>query len=117
MDKKDFLQNFVSQRIRQLRRKKGLSQENLSEKAGLGLKYINQAENQRTNLSLQTLTKIIEAFDMTTEDFFDFSLSLDSKDSQDSLNLKRLTMKIKQLPQEKQEIFMSIFEDILDHLE
>ena len=67
----------------------------LSEKAGLGLKYINQIENKKQNLNVQTLEKIIKALDLTVEEFFNFNSLEGDLNSKNTLNLKRLTMKLK----------------------
>lgn len=117
MMKKSYLQKYVAKKIRFHRQAQGLSQEKLSEKAGLGLKYINQIENQNHNLSLLTLEKVITALNMTPEEFFDFSSLEGGIPSNEQLHLKRLNMKIKQLPQDKQETFLTIFETILDNLD
>ena len=46
-----------------------MSQEELSEQAGLGLKYINQLENQNVNLTIHSLEKVIVALNLTPEEF------------------------------------------------
>ena len=117
MNKTTFLQRFIANKVRFHRKAKDLSQEELSEKAGLGLKYINQLENLSSNLSIQNLEKVILALDMTPEEFFDFRSLEGKRDSNHPFSLKRLNMKIKQLPKEKQEVFVGIFEDILDNLD
>ena len=117
MNKTTFLQRFIANKVRFHRKAKDLSQEELSEKAGLGLKYINQLENLSSNLSIQTLEKVILALDMTPEEFFDFRSLEGKRDSNHAFSLKRLNMKIKQLPKEKQEVSVGIFEDILDNLD
>lgn len=70
MTEYDKLKKFIADRTRQLRKEQKLSQEVLSERAGLGLKYINQIENQNYNLSIQTLAKIISALGISFEDYF-----------------------------------------------
>ncbi|GAD45965.1 hypothetical protein ANG6_0460 [Streptococcus anginosus T5] len=117
MNKTTFLQRFIANKVRFHRKAKDLSQEELSEKAGLGLKYINQLENLSSNLSIQTLEKVILALDMTPEEFFDFRSLEGKRDSNHPFSLKCLNMKIKQLPKEKQEVFVGIFEEILDNLD
>lgn len=117
MIKKHFLQKYIATKIRYYRKKKKISQEGLSEKAGLGLKYINQIENQNINLSVQTLEKIIAALDLTPEEFFNFNSLEETVDSSDNLAFRRFNMKIKQLPKEKQASFIDIFEKILDQLD
>ena len=43
------LQTFIAKRIRYLRLSKGISQEKLSELAGLGSKHIHNIENEKYN--------------------------------------------------------------------
>ncbi len=117
MTETNYLQKYVAKKVKYHRTQQGLSQEKLSEKAGLGLKYVNNIENKNYNLRLQTLEKVIEALGMTPEEFFDFS-SLEGKTEPDTkLSIRRLTMKLKQLPKEKQESFLMVFETILDNLD
>ena len=112
-----YLTNYIARKIHHHRQIRGLSQEMLSEKAGLGLKYINQIENKKQNLNVQILEKIIKALDLTVEEFFDFNSLEGDINSNNSLNPKRLTMKLKQLPKQQQATFIRIFEDIIDNLD
>lgn len=65
------LNGKVIKKIKQFRTEKGLSQERLSELAGLDPKYINKLENGRFNLTLPTLERIISALDIEIIDFFE----------------------------------------------
>lgn len=65
------LNGEVIKKIKQFRIEKGLSQERLSELAGLDPKYINKLENGRFNLTLPTLERIISALDIETIDLFE----------------------------------------------
>lgn len=117
MTKKYYLQKYIADKVRFHRQAQGLSQEKLSEKAGLGLKYINYIENREHNVRLSTLEKVIQALEMTPEEFFNFNSLEGHHRENDQLTLKRLNMKIKQLPKKRQATFIAIFEDILDNLE
>ncbi|MET3557568.1 transcriptional regulator with XRE-family HTH domain [Streptococcus rupicaprae] len=79
MNDNQFLQEYVALRIRQIRLDKGISQEHLSEKADLSAKYIHNIENQKFNLKIQTLEKIIAALDYTPQDFFAFQSNPDDQ--------------------------------------
>lgn len=116
MTNKNYLQQYISQKVKYFRTQKKMSQEELSEQAGLGLKYINQLENQNVNLTIHSLEKVISALELTPEEFFNFDSLEASSDPTDSLSLKRVNMKIKQLPVGKREKFLKIFEDLLDSL-
>lgn len=49
--------------IKELRKKKGLSQQDLGEKLGVSGAYIQQIENNKKNPSMKTLNRIAEALD------------------------------------------------------
>ena len=116
MKTKHYLQRYIAQKVKYLRKKQNMSQEELSERADLGLKYINQLENQNVNLTIHSLEKVISALELTPEEFFNFDSLEASSDPTDSLSLKRVNMKIKQLPVGKREKILTIFEDLLDSL-
>lgn len=116
MKTKHYLQRYIAQKVKYLRKKQNMSQEELSERADLGLKYINQLENQNVNLTIHSLEKVIDALEMTPEEFFNFDSLESTSDKTDNLSLKRINMKVKQLPVGKREKMLSIFESILDNL-
>lgn len=60
----------VGERIRQLRKEKGLSQEGLANEAGVDRTYMTDVENGRRNISIEVLAKIISALDITEHIFF-----------------------------------------------
>ena len=60
----------VAQRIKQLRLKTGISQEGLSHLAELDRKYIGIIEKGNTNISIQVLSQICEALDISLLEFF-----------------------------------------------
>lgn len=116
MTTKNYLQKYISQKVKYFRTQNKMSQEELSEQAGLGLKYINQLENQNVNLTIHSLEKVIAALNLTPEEFFNFNSLEATTDKTDNLSLKRVNMKLKQLPATKREKLLAIFEDILDSL-
>ena len=61
----------VAQRIKELRLKIGLSQEGLSHLAELDRKYIGIIEKGNTNVSIQVLSQICEALDVSLSEFFE----------------------------------------------
>ena len=60
----------VAQRIKQLRLKTGISQEGLSHLAELDRKYIGIIEKGNTNISIQVLSQICDALDISLSEFF-----------------------------------------------
>ncbi|MBQ8251508.1 MAG: helix-turn-helix transcriptional regulator [Alphaproteobacteria bacterium] len=59
-------------RIKELRKEKKLSQEELADLSNLDRTYINSVENGRRNISIINIEKIANAFDLTLKDFFNF---------------------------------------------
>jgi transcriptional regulator with XRE-family HTH domain len=62
----------VGERIRRLRKEKGLSQERLAELSGLHMNYVGQVERGEKNLTLETLEKIVSGLDISLEELFHF---------------------------------------------
>ena len=60
----------ISDRLRQLREDKKLSQGDIEKRTGLLRCYISRVENGHTVPSLETLAKIAEAMDISLADFF-----------------------------------------------
>ena len=52
------LQKYIGQRIRIIRKEKNLSQQNLSEKAGVGIDYISNLETKGSNIKIDTLETV-----------------------------------------------------------
>ena len=62
--------NDVGNRIRELRKTLGISQEKLAEIAGIDRTYLASVENGKRNISIVNLGKIIVALNVTISDFF-----------------------------------------------
>ncbi|WP_413373944.1 helix-turn-helix domain-containing protein [Paenibacillus taichungensis] len=67
------LPESVGNRIRELRKAKGWTQEQLAEAAGLHYSYIGGVERGDRNISLETLEKIINGFQVPAEEIFKFN--------------------------------------------
>ena len=60
----------VGQRIKELRKEIGLSQEALALKAEVDRTYVTDVENGRRNVSVEILERIIAALDVSFTEFF-----------------------------------------------
>lgn len=65
------LKNKVGQRIKELRRKKDITQEQLAEKAGISVDFISLVERGRNAPSLESLEKIAKALGAEVKELFD----------------------------------------------
>ncbi len=60
----------VGQRIKELRKEIGLSQEALALKAEVDRTYVTDVENGRRNVSLEILERLIKALNVSINEFF-----------------------------------------------
>ncbi|MGV2963354.1 helix-turn-helix transcriptional regulator [Paenibacillus sp. FSL H8-0317] len=69
----------VGNRIRELRKAKGWTQEQLAEAAGLHYSYIGGVERGDRNISLETLEKIMNGLQVNAEEIFKFKEDSENK--------------------------------------
>lgn len=62
----------VGRKIKQYRIMSGYTQEQLSEKLGMNLKYIGHIERFERTISTKNLIKLLEIFKIQPHDFFKF---------------------------------------------
>ena len=105
------LQKYIAERIRECRKEQNLSQEQLSNKAGLGVKAIQNIENMKYDFKIHTLEKVLTALGMTVEDFFNFPLS------DNSIPITTLTENISDLPHTKKLKIISLFNEIVKNID
>lgn len=79
----------LAKRIKAFRNKKGFSQEELSEKAGLSLRTIQRIENGETEPRGDSLKRIAIAFEVSSDEILDWTVQED-KGFLASLNLSAL---------------------------
>jgi transcriptional regulator with XRE-family HTH domain len=77
------LPESVGKRIRELRKAKGWTQEQLAESASLHYSYIGGVERGDRNISLETLEKIITAFNVPAIELFRFEVEVQRSNALD----------------------------------
>ena len=87
---------FVGKRIREIRKKIGLTQEEVAEKAGMDFTSIGAAERGVRNLSLKSLHRVAQALEVPIEEI----VCLPKKEEKD-LTTEELTALIKGLDKSK----------------
>ena len=68
--------NFIKllgEELEMVRKKKGLTQEQVAEVAGIARERISEIENGKKNTTLATLEKIMDALDIEPQEIFNFS--------------------------------------------
>ena len=63
---------LVGKRVKELRNKLGISQEELADLAGLDRTYITSVECGKRNISIVNIDKIARALNVSLKDFFSF---------------------------------------------
>ena len=123
--KYDRLQKHIAFRIRECRKEQKLSQEKLSELAGLGIKAIQNMENMKYDFKIKTLESVIKALGITVEEFFNLEayyterkdfLKLQAYDSESEDSLEILFDNLTKLPKEKQGKIISSFNEIVKNI-
>lgn len=108
--KKNNLQSFIAKRIRKIRLQRGMTQEQLEEKADLGVNYAYKLENLATNIKINTLEKVLNALDITITDFFD------TPNFSSSSEIDNLIEQLKLLTPSKRNKVLKIINVIIDEL-
>ena len=64
------IQQKVGITIRELRKEKGISQENFAYESGIDRRYMSDIENGKRNISLDILERVSEKLEIKISDFF-----------------------------------------------
>jgi len=64
------IKDKIGQRIKQLRKELGISQEALANEAEVDRTYVTDVENGRRNVSVEILERLIKALQVSIADFF-----------------------------------------------
>jgi len=70
---------LFGRRLRELRERRGLTQQQLGEMAELGFKYLGSVERGQENPSLRVMIKVSEALGVELRDLFEFEHEETSK--------------------------------------
>ncbi len=102
------ISKIVGDRIRILRSEKGLSQEELADKAGIDPSHLGRLERGERNPSLISLDKIINALGVTFEDLFKYIQP--SAMETDSTTMSLIINKLNTLSLEDQKLMLSLID-------
>ncbi|WP_018124603.1 helix-turn-helix domain-containing protein [Desulfovibrio oxyclinae] len=80
----------VGRRIRELRKRKRLSQSKLAEKAGLNDKYLGEVERGSNNISIRNLGQIAIALEVETAELLDDSHQREIDRKEIALKLQKI---------------------------
>jgi len=68
---------LIGKKLHELRKKRGFTQEELADRAGLNPNYYGRIERGEINVTIDTLAAIAEALEVELVDVFDFGVKVD----------------------------------------
>lgn len=107
------LSGVIGEHLRNLRKQKGLSQEELAHLSSLHPTYIGQVERGEKNITVETLDKITKALGVSLEGLFHSIQPAISTESNNTI-LPEIFHKLVSLNPEEQKKILSIIEVILE---
>lgn len=99
---------LLGKRIKELRKSRGLSQYQLSEKINIDPKHISRIEVGKSYPSLDTLEKIAKALNVEIKDFFEFMHEVKSGEL-----IKNINMLLKEVDEDKLRLLLKITRSIV----
>lgn len=99
----------LGERIRRMRKAKGLSQDQLAELSGLHTNYVGQVERGEKNLTIETLQKVVEGLDTSLEELFRFLGPMERKDA-----LGQIVEMLAERPTSDQMMALNVLKTVLD---
>lgn len=100
----------LGRRVRELRKKRGLTQERLAEAASVDVKYLGNIERGRENPTIGILEKLANTFSVRVSQILDFEHEVKGK----RLLLRRVTQALDKCDEEELRIILRLIRSIKD---
>ena len=101
----------IGTRIRQYRKRAGLTQEELALNAGLTVSFLGDIERDTKKPSIESLEKLLKALGISFQDFFDFEA--DIRPLKDCTALEKLTLLLKDRGNDEVDMIYNVVTQIL----
>lgn len=106
------MEKIIGKRIQEFRKKKGLTQEDLSEIIDITPHYLSTLERGIYNIKLETLVKILNALECSADEVF-----CDVVDKSCAVSANRLSERLNELPPDEQKKILSVVETMINNAE
>jgi len=103
------MENMIGKRIQEYRKKKGVTQEQLSEFLDISPHYLSALERGIYNIKLETLVKILNYLDCSADEIF-----CDVVNKSFAVTPTRLSKKLEALPREEQERILAVVDTMIN---
>jgi len=104
------MQKIIGKKIGEIRRKRGITQEELSEAIEISPHYLSALERGVYNIKLETLVRILNYLDCSADEVF-----CDVVNKSCSVTASRLSEMLKGLPAEEQHKIFSVVETMINN--
>ena len=102
------MEKIIGKRIQEFRKKKGMTQETLSEAVDISPHYLSALERGVYNIKLETLVKILNVLDCSADEVF-----CDVVNRSAPVSDNRLAERLKELPTVEQEKILAVVDTMI----
>lgn len=103
------MEKIIGKRIQELRKKRGITQEQLSEAVEISPHYLSALERGIYNIKLETLVKMLNFLDCSADEVF-----CDVVNKSCAISSNRLSARLERLPIEEQEKILAVVETMIN---
>ena len=103
------MEKIIGKRIQEYRKKKGMTQDELSEIIDISPHYLSSLERGIYNIKLETLVKILNTLDCSADEIF-----CDVVNKSCALTSNRLSERLEALPEEEQEKILAVVDTMVN---
>ena len=103
------MEKIIGKRIQEFRKKKGMTQEELSEAIDISPHFLSALERGIYNIKLETLVKILNILDCSADEVF-----CDVVNKSCAVTSTRLSEKLEALPREEQEKILAVVDTMIN---
>lgn len=103
------MERIIGKRIQEYRKKKGMTQEQLSELLDISPHYLSALERGIYNIKLETLVKILNHLDCSADEIF-----CDVVNKSFTVTPNRLSQKLESLPRDEQERILAVVDTMIN---
>ena len=103
------MEKIIGKKIQEFRKKKGMTQEELSEVIDISPHYLSALERGIYNIKLDTLVKILNCLDCSADEVF-----CDVVNKSCALSSCRLSERLDALPKEEQERILAVVDTMIN---
>ena len=103
------MEKIIGKKIQEFRKKKGMTQEELSEIIDISPHYLSALERGIYNIKLETLVKILNTLDCSADEVF-----CDVVNKSCAVTSSRLSIKLEALPTEEQDKILAVVDTMIN---